>query len=751
MSRRSITARYAALVAVLLAVALIASGSVEIWVSHRDRLTALETLQREKAQGAADAVSRFVEDILRNLGWVTLASPQADGSGLEGRRLDLLKLLRLEPAITTATLVDASGRELLRVSRLKADRVSSGIDLSGEAGYAEARAGKTYFGDVHFVDQTEPYMTVAVPSAVRDGTVVLAEVNLKFVQTVVSQIEVGRTGYAYVVDERGRLVSHPELTLVLQMNDMSRLPQVFAGKPADAGPKGFVEDGLDLGGKRVLSAYAKIEPPGWTVFVEQPRREALAPLAASVARGAAILLVALALAIIAGVIAARRMVAPLDALRRGARHFGAGNLTHRIEVRSRDELEELAAQFNSMAAQLRESYADLERRVVERTHDLNLANEAKSRFLAAASHDLRQPMHALALFVDQLRASRTPAERVTLTKRIEEAVGSLSELLDQLLDLSKLEAGAVQSLPQDFEARGLLASIESQFAPLAQAKGIALRVRPTDAWLRGDPVLVQRILLNLVANAIRYTARGGVLLGCRLRGDRWRLEIWDTGCGIPQDRQEDVFHEFVRLDDAEPRRTRGLGLGLAIVARLAGLLGTRIELRSRVGRGSVFAFELPRGTPSEAAAPQEPGLRLADLRGVFVVVIDDMEDSRSGTCQLLERWGCLTLAATDGDAAQAELAARNRQPDLIISDYHLGAGADGLAAIVQIRAAAGEQVPAILVTADTAPTLWDAAQASGVPVLRKPVSPIKLRALLAHLLALSAAEHAASGRAYSIT
>jgi len=752
MSRRPITTRYATLVAALLAVALIASGAIEIWASHRDRLTALETLQREKAQAAAAAVSRFVEDILRNLSWVTLASPRTDDSGLEHRRLDLLKLLRLEPAITSATLVDPSGRERLRVSRLETDRIASGIDLSGAAGYADARAGRIYFGHVHFVDQTEPYVTVAVPSAVWDGSLVLADVNLKFVQTVVSQIEVGRTGYAYVVDARGRLVSHPELSLVLQMNDLTRLPQVLTAKASGAIPEGFVDDGRDLGGRRVLSAFAKIEPLGWTVFVEQPRREALAPLVASIMRSAAILLGALILAITAGVIAARRMVAPLEALRRGAKQFGAGNLSHRIEVDSRDELEELAAQFNAMAARLRESYADLERRVVERTHDLNLANEAKSRFLAAASHDLRQPMHALALFVDQLRASRTHSERVRLTQRIEEAVGSLSELLDQLLDLSQLEAGAVPAVLGDFNVRALLASIETQFAPLAQAKGLTLRVRSTDAWLHGDPVLVQRILLNLVANGIRYTVRGGVLVGCRRRGDRLRLEVWDTGCGIPEHRQGEVFREFVRLGDSEPRRARGLGLGLAIVARLAGLLGTRIELRSRVRRGSVFAFELPCGKPSEAPLPREPGaLRVPDLRGVLVVVIDDLEDSRAGMCELLERWGCLTLGAADGNGARAVLATRDRPPDLIISDYHLATGEDGLAVIAQIRAAAGQRVPAILVTAETSSTLPTAAQASGVPVLHKPVSPMKLRALVTHLLAARAANQAAPGLAYSIT
>lgn len=928
MTRRPIAARYAALVAALLAVALIGSGALETWVSHRDRLAALEALQQEKAQAAATAVSRFVDDIERSLKWATLGAARTDEEALEMRRFELLKLLRIEPAITTATLVDARGREQLRVSRIETDRLASGIDLSGAPGYADARGGRTYYSDVHFVAQTEPYLTMATPGAARDGPVVMADVNLKFVQAVVSQIRVGDTGYAYVVDAAGRLVSHPELSLVLQMTDLSSLPQVRRASAAGADPQGFAADGRDLNGAPVLAAYARIAPLNWSVFVEQPRSEALAPLLASIVRSTLILLAALALAVTVGVVAARRMVAPIGALRRGAQRFGAGDLDHRIDVASGDELQELATQFNAMADRLRETYAGLERRVAERTRELDarnreitaaleqqtvtaeilrvisssptdatpvfetivtntarlcgahfasvfllegdrlrsaahtevtrefgryleagfavdrsttagratlerrpvqvvdilsdpefgvmpahrsegvrtvlavpmrrderllgviaiwrrevrpfsdsqvklletfaaqaviaienlrlfeqiqeasrkldLANQAKSRLLAAASHDLRQPMHALSLFVDQLRGSRSPEDQAALTRRIGDAVASLTELLDQLLDLSKLDAGAVQATVQDFALRDLLASIATQFAPLARAKGIALRLRARDAWLRGDPLLVQRIVLNLVANAIHYTERGGVLVGCRRRGDRLRIEVWDSGCGIPEDRREEVFREFVRLDHAEHRRASGLGLGLAIVARLAALLGTRVELRSRVGRGSVFAFELPAGTAQQvAAAPAAAPLGIADLRGVFVLVVDDAEDSRAAMCGLLERWGCLTLAAVDGATAVAQLAAHDRPPELIVCDYRLQGSDDGLQAIAQIRAAVGDAVPAVLVTAETGAQVAAAAHVHGVPLLHKPVSPLKLRALLTQLLALREAEHAA--------
>ena len=761
---RSIATRYAALVVALLSVALIVSGAVQTWSAHRDRQAAFETLQREKAQAAAVEVSRFTEDILRSLDWVTLSVVSVGGNDIERRRLEFLKLLRLEPAITTATLVGADGRELLRVSRIEADRLSSGIDLSGEAGFSVARTTRAHFSDVRFVAQTEPYLTVAAPSAARDGSVVIADVNLKFVRTVVSEIKVGKTGYAYVVDARGRLVSHPEMSLVLQMTDMSRLPQVQAAIASGAPAQGFADDARALDGSAVLAAYAKIAPSSWTVFVEQPRAEAIAPLLSSIERSALTLIIALALAVTAGIFAARRMVAPIGELRRGAQRFGAGDFAHRIEVHSGDELQELAASFNAMGEQLREIYGSLEQRVNDRTRELNernaevqetsrqlnLANQAKSRFLAAASHDLRQPMHALSLFVGQLSASRTPAERAVLAQRIEAAVSSLSDLLDQLLDLSKLEAGAVQALQEDFAIRDTLAVIETQFAPLARAKGIELRLRTSRASIRSDPLLVQRILLNLVSNAIRYTDHGGVLVGCRQRGERVRIAVWDTGCGIPDDRRDDVFREFVQLGGPErlhlsgTEKATGLGLGLAIVARLAELLGTRIELFSRPGRGSMFAFELPLGTTSAARLRRPVAqLRIASLRGVFALVVDDDEAARTGTCGLLESWGCLTLAATDGDEAVEQLRAHDRPPELIVCDYRLGKDHNGLEAIARIRAHVGDFVPAVLVTADTAPTTLHAAQASAVPALHKPVSPVKLRALLAQLLVTREARQAA--------
>ena len=730
VARRSITTQYTALVATLLAVALVVSGALETWASHRDARAALEALQREKAQAAAAAVSRFFEDLLRNLAWATLAPPDSGARDLERRRLDLLKLLRLEPAVTTATLLDAEGRERLRVSRLVTNRAESGIDLSGHPGFAAARGGRAYFGEVHFVAQTEPYLTIAAPGASRDGSVVLVEVNLKFVRTVISQVKLGEHGHAYVVDGLGRLVGHPDMSRVLRMSDLAHLPQVQLARIQVAAQQGFTERGQGIDKEPVLAAYARVERLGWTVLVEQPHAEAMAPLVASAVRTALILLAALLFAVLAGVLAARRMLRPVAELRRGAERFGAGDLSHRIEVASGDELEDLASRFNAMAEQLLHTYASLEQRVRERTRELHDANQAKSRYLAAASHDLRQPMHALRLFVEQLRTCRSEKERRVLTSRTQEAVGALSELLDRMLDFSRLEAGTVQAASRDFAILDMMMGIEAQFLPIARAKGLRLRVRPSEAWIRSDPLLVQRILLNLVANAIRYTDSGGVLVACRASGAGVRIEVWDTGRGIPDERREDVFREFVRLEGSEEGTGGGLGLGLAIVSRLANLLGTQIQMRSRVASGSVFAFDLPLGTPQRVLAQRNA--YPADLRGVLVIVIDDDSRARLAMCGLLEGWGCTTLPAESAAAAMARLPALGLSPGLLLCDYRLAGGENGLEAIASFRAAVGEAIPAILITAESA-SLEELDGA--VPVLRKPVSPVKLRALIAQLLA----------------
>ena len=303
----------------------------------------------------------------------------------------------------------------------------------------------------------------------------------------------------------------------------------------------------------------------------------------SALRSGIVILVALVLAIFAGLLLARRMVVPIRALRDGAARIGSGDLGQRISINTGDELEALGDQFNAMAARLQESYAGLEGKVEERTRQLEDANQAKSRFVAAASHDLRQPLHALGLFVAQLHGKLRAAERSKIVGRIEDALSAMNELFSALLDISKLDAGATTVNITVFPVAQLLAHAETTFAGAAREKKLSFRALPSDAWVRSDFILLQQIVFNLVQNALRYTRSGGVVVGCRKRGDQLRIEVWDSGIGIAADQHDKIFGEFYRLGEPDRDRRAGLGLGLAIVDRLCRL--ARSPDRGQVDRG----------------------------------------------------------------------------------------------------------------------------------------------------------------------
>jgi signal transduction histidine kinase/CheY-like chemotaxis protein len=735
LARGRLLRKYVALVVAVVSLPLLAIGAFGIWSSYQDQKTSLIRIQREQAEAAAAKIGQFIKDIEGQIGWMNQLVSSA--ATIEQHRFAVRLLLRQVPAITELVQIDENGREQLRVSRLAMDVVGSQADLSRDVTFVEALARKVYYGPVTFRRESEPYMTVALAGARRDAGVSVSEVNLKLIWDVVSQIKVGKDGKAYVVDADGRLIAHPDISLVLRNSDFSRLAQVRTARAAGANaPPEHAQIAEDMQGRQVLTAHAAIAPLGWLMFVEVPLAEAYAPVYASLLATGLVLLAGLILALLSSVMLARKMVTPIRALQIGAARIGAGALDHRIAISTGDELQALGEQFNGMAAQLQQSYATLERKVEERTHQLQLANLAKSRFLAVASHDLRQPLHALGLFVAQLHSSAEPADRSRIIARIDAAVTAMNELFNALLDISKLDADVLKPNLTRFPIEHLLTRLETTFADAAREKALSLRVVPSDAWVYSDFILLERIMLNLASNAVRYTAQGGVVIGARRRGNMLRLEVWDSGPGIPEDQRQNIFVEFYQLASAQGGHRSGLGLGLAIVERLCSLLGHRIEMTSVVGRGSRFAILVPL-TVAQAEAV-EPPAQIPPIedpcKGKLVVVIDDDPMVLEGMRGLLTSWGCQMVAADSDQAALAALAAHARTPDLIVSDYRLQAGQTGIDAITRLRNAYGIPIPAFLISGDTAPERLREAIASGYQLLHKPMQPMALRAMLIRIL-----------------
>jgi signal transduction histidine kinase/FixJ family two-component response regulator len=729
-ARSGLFLKYVVMFVAVVSFALAINGASDIWFSYQEQQALLFRIQSGQAKSAAEKISQFLNEITAGLAWETQLS--WSDSTLNEWQFDAVRLLHQVPALTEIVQLDATGREQFRMSREAPDVIGSHIDHSKETAFIKAMANKVYYGPVDFIDESQPSMTIAMAGARPEFGVIVGQVDLTFIWDVVSQIQVGKRGQAYVVDDAARLIAHPDISLVLRKTDMSHLAQVRAARSTES--KGSPDEplqGVDIKGHGVLSAFAEVSPPGWLVFADLPIDEAYAPLYDSALRSGVLVLAALGLAFLAGVALARRMVVPIRALQDGAARVGSGELAYRISIETGDELEALGNQFNTMAARLQESHATLEGKVVERTRQLEAANLAKSHFLAAASHDLRQPLHAVGLFVAQLHGRLRTDERRQIVRRIEAALSSMNELFSALLDISKLDAGGTTPVITAFPVAQLLAHAETTFAEAARAKGLSFRVMRSDAWTRSDFILLERVIFNLISNAVRYTNQGGLLVGCRKRGNDLRIEVWDTGPGIPSDQREKIFGEFYRLGEPDRDRHAGLGLGLAIVDRACRLLDHGVEVRSVPGKGSCFAITVPIVPAQEkTSAPIIPVRNQLDRsNGKLVLVIDNDPLVLEGMGGILRSWGCRVITAmTDGKALEA-LTEKDPMPDLIISDYHLSDGRTGLEAIERLRGELSAQIPAFLISGDTTPEALREANANGCHLLHKPVDPMALRAM----------------------
>ncbi len=698
----TLTRRYAWQVAGVAALLLACAALIEGTFGYRQAREQMASRQAVLARAAASEIEAYLDNIAAGLRQVQALPWGENDFGAPRRREELHRLLTLHPALVDLQDIDDQSRERLFVSRTELDRVAP--ESPSTAPGATPAPG---FGTPSFDDQGVPNVTLTLPLK-GVGKATRATINLRFLAEVVSSLRAEDGSRIYVVDANGLLIAHPDPTLVLkQMTVANHAPVATARQAASASaPAATVTDAPGLAGEDAVTAALPLGRTGWLLLVEQSRDRALAPALATLQRMFWLMVGGGSVALLVGWWSARRMAAPIARLREATARLAAGHWDTAPKLRTGDEIELLADDFGAMSRQLQDSYRELEHKVETRTAELRQrrdeaerANAAKTRFLAAASHDLRQPMHAIGLLVGVLRTRLVEPGTQALADKAQQAVRTMEGLFGALLDISKLDAGAVTTRSEIVRLADTLERAERAYAPLASAKDLRFRARATTLCVRTDTALLDRIVGNLCVNAIRYTERGGVLLACRAREGRVVLRVYDSGIGIAPEHRAAIFDEFVRLNP-KTGSDEGLGLGLSIVKRSAELLGLDVTMDSRVGRGSRFDVWLPALPIGESSSPVQLDRPSASprLEGLFVLAVDDEPDALQATALLLAQAGCLVATASNATTALAEAQRHLRPPDVLLTDLRFGgprtleghAVASGFDLIDRLRAQCGE-------------------------------------------------------------
>ncbi|MGH1460481.1 MAG: NahK/ErcS family hybrid sensor histidine kinase/response regulator [Neptuniibacter sp.] len=409
-------------------------------------------------------------------------------------------------------------------------------------------------------------------------------------------------------------------------------------------------------------------------------------------------------------------------------------LNEELEIRVQSRTQELVAVNDKLWQEITEREQIQEELKIAKDEAVN-ANKSKDKYLAAASHDLLQPMNAARLLISALRERDLREEDSTLVERVHLALNNAEELLTDLLDISKLDQQAVKPDICEFHLNQIFSSLASEFQPVAENKGLDLKAMNSSVCIRSDSRLLVRIIRNFISNAIRYTEKGRVLVGCRRLPDSIVIEVWDTGAGIPKDNIDQIFKEFHQLDCHRGKNRQGIGLGLAIVERIATILKHPLSVKSVVGKGSVFSVEVPRARhlsnnrPAYVLSSPAPDM----LSNINVLVIDNEENILASMNALLQQWGCQVVTASSSEEAIQMSLERKFIPEIILADYHLDENLLGTDAIQELRDLFGMDIPAVMLTADRSSECRQMFRAMGLPVLNKPVKPGKLRALITHL------------------
>ena len=396
-----------------------------------------------------------------------------------------------------------------------------------------------------------------------------------------------------------------------------------------------------------------------------------------------------------------------------------------------DELGRMGRSFNRLKQDLWEQGEGLQNAKI----DAERANKAKSLFLASASHDLRQPLNAMQMYIAALQSKVKDKEILRIIEDINSVSMSTARLLNALLDVSELEVGAIKPRFESFSVNNMLISIFQSFLPLAKDKGLNFRVVPSSLYVRSDPALLERILGNFMSNAIRYTNKGSVLIGCRKRGDKVVIEVWDTGCGISDDQMSLIYEDFYQIDNKERDRGKGLGLGLALAKRLAESLEHSINSKSTLGAGSCFSVAVDIAENNTENNQEESFMNIMNLSGTNILLVEDDMDVLKATKQLLESWGCKVKTARNKDEVMNFIKENPYDnPDIILADNRLPGDASGIDITYLIQEKLQASIPCVIMTGDVERNHVQSIIDQGFPVLLKPIQPAKFRAMLSHLI-----------------
>jgi signal transduction histidine kinase len=599
----------------LIAGGLIASGLLEIYFRFHETREHLALLQKEAATVAAVKIDRFIQDVETAM----RAAAKGQGISQEGispdYKFELKRLLFLAPAITEAVVLRADGIAQAKLSRLQIAAPDITRDFSSSVAFQKAKEGQPYFGRVYLVRSSEPYMTIALPIEHFKGNIIgvlRAEVNLKYVWEVVSALKPRQAGSAYAVSRSGDLIAHPDISLVLWGHNLSRMPQVQAAfRSSPGGDDTNFSVARNLQGKEMISSFALIPRLDWAVFVERPVAEVYEALYGSLLRTTTLLLIGLGMALLGSFFVARRVLRPLAVLGQGVERIGSGDLSFRVALKTGDEIETLAEQFNSMAGALQEAYDRLEEKVTERTRDLVTANEKlkeldklKSDLLSNVSHELRTPLTAIeGLAANMLDGIIGPVndKQIEYLADIKTSTDRLARLIEDLLDLSIIDAERAEMKPSTISLLAVVQEVALGLRTIAKNKLTDLELGSLEPGLTvwADRDRIAQVLTNLIGNAIKFTPREGrVVVSAHMNGGaRAQVSIADTGPGIPPEEVKKIFDKFYQVTRPGKEKSQGVGLGLAISKKLVEMHGGKIWVESEIGKGSMFHFTLPTQQP----------------------------------------------------------------------------------------------------------------------------------------------------------